>query len=120
MIHTSTQMPRITLESCSLNSSSFFLSGLFSSSSSETALLILPISVATPVSTTMQRARPPETVVPEKTMLTLLETRMSASPSKASVCFNTVALSPVSALSSIRRVVDSNSTTRMSAGTLLR
>mmetsp|Transcript_5528 Transcript_5528/g.18717 ORF Transcript_5528/g.18717 Transcript_5528/m.18717 type:complete len:256 (+) Transcript_5528:152-919(+) len=116
--HTRRQMTVITLVSISPKSSSFWLRGVFSTSSAAdcTSDWILPISVAMPVATTRAVKEPLDTVVPAKTMLSLDWIR--ASGSTGSVIFCTVADSPVSEPSSIRIVVVLSEITRQSAGTL--
>ena len=59
------QITDITLDNCWPNSSSFFCSGVFTSSSwSFIAVLILPMAVFKPVPTTTPRALPEATFVP--------------------------------------------------------
>mmetsp|Transcript_32700 Transcript_32700/g.70118 ORF Transcript_32700/g.70118 Transcript_32700/m.70118 type:complete len:250 (+) Transcript_32700:2485-3234(+) len=108
----------MTRTSTSPKASIFCPSGVFSSSSLACCTLawILPISVDMPVETTMHRPDPPETVVPEKSMLRLSAIR--ALTATGCVCFMTVSLSPVSDPSSVRMVVDLSVSRRTSAGIL--
>mmetsp|Transcript_28004 Transcript_28004/g.69931 ORF Transcript_28004/g.69931 Transcript_28004/m.69931 type:complete len:282 (+) Transcript_28004:2986-3831(+) len=121
MSQTITQMTPITLESSSPNSSSFFDSGVLSSSfpASVTASWILPISVRMPVAHTTHTAEPLATVVLLKTMLLLPCSSQSVmSNGRGSGSFCTDCDSPVSCDCSTRSVVVLSWQTLMSAGTL--
>mmetsp|Transcript_8199 Transcript_8199/g.20310 ORF Transcript_8199/g.20310 Transcript_8199/m.20310 type:complete len:288 (-) Transcript_8199:261-1124(-) len=116
MTHTRTQMPVMTCVSMSPNSSSFWLSGVFSASSeaSVTADWIFPISVAIPVAVTTPMAFPPLIVVPANTMFFWSE--IFSPLVMASQVFRTVSDSPVRAPSSLRRVAVTSLQRRTSAG----
>mmetsp|Transcript_64460 Transcript_64460/g.165865 ORF Transcript_64460/g.165865 Transcript_64460/m.165865 type:complete len:205 (+) Transcript_64460:565-1179(+) len=119
MIHTRAQITKITLASSSPKSSSFFCSGVCSSSvaASFTASWITPISVSMPVPTTMPQQAPLDTVVDEKSMLVLPWITQSFSVT-GSTSFDTLCDSPVSWDCSMRMVVVLRLISRMSAGTL--
>mmetsp|Transcript_61664 Transcript_61664/g.161996 ORF Transcript_61664/g.161996 Transcript_61664/m.161996 type:complete len:239 (-) Transcript_61664:326-1042(-) len=117
--HTRAQITKMTLASSSPKSSSFFCSGVCSSSAaaSLTADWIVPISVCMPVPITHPQQAPFDTVVDEKSMLTIPWITMSSSLTGSS-SLDTLWDSPVSWDCSMRMVVVLRLTRRMSAGTL--
>ena len=107
-------MASATVPNCLPSSSSRCCRGVGSLSSLSSMVAISPIWVCMPVPTTTPRPRPRVTSVPMKAVFSRSPRGMSAS-SRARAVFSTGRLSPVSAASSMRRLIDSIS--RTSAGT---
>ena len=93
---TKTHTTAMTLERKVPNSSSFFFSGVISSSSlaSHSASLIFPTAVPAPVETTTPRARPAVTTVPPNATF-LLSCATAFATVTTSADFSTLPLSPV-------------------------
>ena len=115
--HTRTQMPAITLDRNSPNSSSFFFRGVISSMLSASVSRISPIAVFEPVPTTTARARPTVMTVPLNRMH-VLSWYTALTDVVASTDLTTLSLSPVRIAWSARSWCDITLTMRRSAGTL--